>query len=81
MKTLGTILLAFGILMTVSLGFEIITERSFTDIKPEEINNPNKMSLFWSPITAVALLASGTLVLIIVKKESRVPRKHYRRAT
>jgi hypothetical protein len=78
MRTLGTILLAFGILMTVSLGFEIATEKGLTNINPEEISNPNKMSLFWSPVTAVALLASGALVLIIEKKESRVPRRHQR---
>jgi hypothetical protein len=71
MKTIATILLLVGFLFTVFAGFQIAS-RELADIDPKEINNPDKFSLYWSPITALAFIVAGTTVLILSKKENKV---------
>jgi hypothetical protein len=71
MKTIGTILLLMGFLFTVFAGLQI-TQRDLRHLKPHEINNPDTLSIYWSPITAIALFIAGIVVLIISKKENKV---------
>ena len=71
MKTIGTILLVIGFLFTVLAGFQI-TSRELRNIDLQEINNPDTISLYWSPITAIALITAGIVVLLLSKKENKI---------
>lgn len=77
MRTFGTVLLMIGLLIAVLFGLDIITIKQLADIDPVEINNPDKISLYWSPITAVVLLVAGVIVLIISKRKNKVSRRYY----
>lgn len=68
MKTLGTILLLLGFLFTMVAGFQILAKK-FTGIDPQQISNPDIVSIYWSPITAIALVLAGIMTLVIAKKE------------
>jgi hypothetical protein len=71
MKTVATILLLIGFLLTVFAGLQIV-QRELADIDPKEINNPDIISLYWSPITAIACIIAGTTILLISKKENKI---------
>lgn len=60
-----------GALVSILAAFQITT-RDLADVTPEEVNNPDVFSIYWSPITAVALIVAGALVLFMVRKEKRI---------
>lgn len=70
MKTLGIVLLALGIIMTVFTGFNIITKKKVVDIGPVEINKEEKTPVYWSPVTGGVLIAIGALVLLVDRRKS-----------
>lgn len=74
MKTLGTILLLLGFLFTLFAGFQIARNK-FGNIDPNQISNPDIVSIYWSPITAVALLLAAIMALVIARKER--PIRHH----
>jgi hypothetical protein len=79
MKILGRILLAMGAVLTVFTIFQVMISGQVAGMDPIEINNPNKLSFYWSPITAIAFLVAGAAILIIRKKEKRrAIHKYYR---
>jgi len=71
MKTLGKILILVGSLFTLVTGFQIATKK-FLAIDPQQISNPNIISIYWSPITAIALLLAGIMTLVIARKERSI---------
>ncbi|SKC87121.1 hypothetical protein [Ohtaekwangia koreensis] len=70
MKTVGIIVLALGILMTVFTGFNIITKKEVVDVGPIEINKEEKTPIYWSPVTGGILIVAGIVVLVIGQKRS-----------
>ena len=70
MKTIATILLLAGFLLTVFAGFQIV-KRELDHITPKGISNSDKVALYWSPVTAIAFFIAGTTILIFSKKENR----------
>jgi hypothetical protein len=71
MKKLGTILLLLGFLFTLFAGFQIAAKK-FGAIDSNQISNPDIVSIYWSPITAVALLLAGIMALVIARKERTI---------
>ena len=78
MKTLGKVLLIIGAFLTVITIVQLIISGQLTDVDAIEINNPNKITFYWSPITAVAFLIAGAAILIIRRKEKRRVHRYYR---
>jgi UDP-N-acetylmuramyl pentapeptide phosphotransferase/UDP-N-acetylglucosamine-1-phosphate transferase len=70
MKTVGIIVLALGILMTVFTGFNIITKKEVVDVGPIEINKEEKTPIYWSPVTGGILIVAGIVILVIGQKRS-----------
>jgi hypothetical protein len=70
MKTLGIVLLALGIIMTVFTGFNIITKKEVVDIGPLEINKEEKTPVYWSPITGGILIIAGVVVMVAGRRRA-----------
>jgi hypothetical protein len=68
MKTLGIVVLALGIIMTIFTGFNIITKEKVVDIGPLEINKEEKTPIYWSPITGGVLIVAGAIILVAGRK-------------
>lgn len=69
MKTLGTILLIVGLVMTVFTGFNVITKKKVVDIGPLEVNKEEKTPIYWSPVTGGILAAAGLVILLAGRKK------------
>lgn len=69
MKTLGTILLIVGLVMTVFTGFNVITKKKVVDIGPLEVNKEEKTPIYWSPVTGGILAAAGLVILLVGRKK------------
>lgn len=79
MKILGRILLGIGVLLVAFTIVQVLTGGQVYTVDAIKINNPDKLSFYWSPITAVAFLIAGAAILIIRKKEKRkAVHKYYR---
>jgi len=70
MKTLGTIVLIIGLVMTVFTGFNLITKKKVIDIGKMEITKEEKTPIYWSPITGGILAAAGLILLVVANKKS-----------
>jgi hypothetical protein len=68
MKTLGMILIAVGLIMTIFTGFDIVTEKKVVDVGPLEINKEEKTPVYWNPVLGIIILAAGVIVTITAKK-------------
>ena len=64
MKTIGIVILALGIIMTVFTGFNIVTREKVLDVGKLEVTKTEKTPVYWSPITGGILIAIGALVLV-----------------
>jgi hypothetical protein len=69
MKTLGTILVAVGILMVAITGFTFITHKNVVDLGPIQVNKEVSHPVAWSPIIGGVLLAGGIVVLVTSSKK------------
>jgi hypothetical protein len=79
MKILGNMLLVVGAIIAVVTVIQVFSGGQLASVDSIEINNPDKISFYWSPITAVAFLVAGIAILIIRKKEKRkAVHKYYR---
>jgi len=68
MKTLGIVVLALGIIMTIFTGFNIITREKVVDLGPLEINKTEKTPVYWSPVTGGILIIAGAIILVGSRK-------------
>jgi hypothetical protein len=68
MKTLGIVVLALGIIMTIFTGFNIVTKEKVVDIGPLEINKEEKTPVYWSPVTGGILIVAGAIILVAGRK-------------
>jgi len=69
MKTIGAIVLALGILMTVITGFTYVTKEKVVDIGPLEVQKEEHHPVYWSPITGIVLVVAGVVVLAISRQK------------
>ena len=69
MKTIGAIVLALGILMTVITGFTYVTKEKVVDIGPLEVQKEEHHPVYWSPITGIVLVVVGVVVLAISRQK------------
>jgi len=69
MKTLGIVLLAIGLIMTVFTGFNVITKKKVVDLGAVEINKEEKTPIYWSPITGGILAIAGIVVIMVAKRK------------
>ena len=70
MKTIGIVVLALGIIMTVFTGFNIVTKKKVVDLGPVEINKEEKTPIYWSPITGGILIVAGAIVLVMDRRKA-----------
>jgi hypothetical protein len=70
MKVIGITLMLLGIATTILTGLLLAT-RGMSNVSPQEITNPNKIPLYWSPVTALILITAGVIILVINTKEKR----------
>ncbi len=68
MKTLGIVVLALGIIMTIFTGFNIITKEKVVDIGPLEVSKEEKTPVYWSPVTGGILIVAGAIILVAAKR-------------
>lgn len=69
MKTLGIVVLALGIIMTIFTGFNVITKEKVVDLGPVEINKEEKTPIYWSPITGGILIVAGVIIMVAGKRK------------
>ncbi|MGW8121520.1 hypothetical protein ACV07N_02595 [Roseivirga echinicomitans] len=69
MKTIGTVLLVVGILMTIFTGVNLVTKKEVVDLGVVEINKKENNPIYWSPITGGVLAVVGAIVLVAGKKK------------
>lgn len=69
MKTVGIIILAAGLLITIYTGFSFITKKKVADIGTLEITRDKKHTLAWSPLIGVAAMVVGGVVLLYTAKK------------
>ena len=69
MKTLGIVVLALGIIMTIFTGFNVITKEKVVDLGPVEINKQEKTPIYWSPITGGILIVAGAIIMVAGKRK------------
>ena len=68
MKTLGIVVLALGLIMTIFTGFNIITKEKVVDIGPLEVSKEEKTPVYWSPVTGGILIIAGAIILVGSRK-------------
>ena len=69
MKTVGIVVLALGIIMTIFTGFNVITTEKVVDIGPVEINKEEKTPIYWSPVTGAILIVAGVIIMVAGRKK------------
>jgi len=69
MKTLGIVVLALGIIMTIFTGFNVITKEKVVDLGPVEINKEEKTPIYWSPITGGILIVAGAIIMVAGRRK------------
>ncbi len=69
MKSIGKIIFAAGILITVFAGFKFITKEKVVDIGSIEITQNKSHLLNWSPLLGIGLMIVGFVVLVANKNK------------
>jgi uncharacterized membrane protein YidH (DUF202 family) len=69
MKSIGKIIFAAGILITVFAGFKFITKEKVVDIGSIEITQNKSHLLNWSPMLGIGLMIVGFVVLVANKNK------------
>jgi len=70
MKTVGIIVLALGILMTVITGFTYATKEKVIDIGKVEVSKEKQHPVYWSPITGVVLVVAGIAIVVFARQKN-----------
>lgn len=69
MKSIGKIVFAAGILVTVFAGFRFITKEKVVDIGSLEITQNKSHLLNWSPMLGIGLMIVGFVLLFGYKNK------------
>lgn len=70
MKTLGIILVAAGLLMTLYSGFSYVTKEKVVDLGPIEITKDNQHAVVWQPYVGIAAIVIGGVLFVVSRKGS-----------
>ncbi len=70
MKIFGIILIALGILMLVTKGFNFTQEKKVVDIGPIEINAREKKTVAWPTYAGVIAIVAGVALIALDKKKT-----------
>ena len=62
-KTIGIVLIAIGILMSIYTGFNYVTTEKVVDIGPIEINAEKNHPVKWTPIIGVLIIIGGVIII------------------
>jgi len=63
MKTTGIVIIVIGLLLTIFTAFTYFTKEKIVDIGKVEITRNKPHNLNWSPLTGVAVIGIGGVVL------------------
>ncbi|MBK5278826.1 MAG: hypothetical protein JJE09_08185 [Bacteroidia bacterium] len=69
MKNPGIALLAIGLIMTLFIGFNLVTLRNVVDIGEIQISRDEKTPIYWSPIVGGVMAVAGLLIHVTKKKK------------
>jgi uncharacterized membrane protein YidH (DUF202 family) len=69
MKSIGKVVFAAGILVTVFAGFRFITKEKVVDIGSLEITQNKSHLLNWSPMLGIGLMIVGLIILLTNKNK------------
>jgi len=69
MKSIGKVVFAAGILVTVFAGFRFITKEKVVDIGSLEITQNKSLLLNWSPMLGIGLMIVGLIILLTNKNK------------
>ncbi|HTB32955.1 MAG TPA: hypothetical protein VK808_13080 [Bacteroidia bacterium] len=68
-KTIGSILIALGIVMMIYTGFNFITTKKVVDIGSIQVNQKEDHPVQWSPILGAIMLVGGIIVVVASNKK------------
>lgn len=68
-KTIGIIILAIGLLMTLFTGFNYVTREKVVDIGNLEVTADKNNTANWSPLIGVGVMVIGGVVFLYGKKK------------
>lgn len=68
-KTIGLIIIAIGLLMTLYTGFNYVTKEKLVNIGNIEITADKDHSASWSPFVGIGVMVIGGVVFLYGKKK------------
>ena len=68
-KTIGLIIVAIGLLMTLYTGFNYVTKEKVVDIGSVEITADKDHTASWSPFIGIGIMVIGGVVFLYGKKK------------
>lgn len=63
MKTLGSVILVVGLVLTVFTTFQFFTKEKVVDLGVVEVTREKPHTISWSPLVGVALMGLGGVLL------------------
>ena len=68
-KTIGLIIIAIGLIMTLYTGFNYVTKEKIVDIGSVEITADKDHTASWSPFIGIGIMLIGGVVFLYGKKK------------
>jgi hypothetical protein len=68
MKTVGIVILAVGLLMTIYTGFTYVTKEKVLDVAGLEITRDDHHTISWQPYVGIAAMVIGGVLLVASRK-------------
>lgn len=69
LKTIGLIIAAIGLLMTLYTGFNYVTREKVVDIGSVQISRDKEHTASWSPFFGIGVMVIGGVVFLSGKKK------------
>jgi uncharacterized membrane protein len=69
-KTIGLVILAIGLIMTLYTGFTYVTREKIVDIGNVEITADKDHTASWSPFIGIGIMVIGGVVFFVGKKSN-----------
>jgi len=68
-KTIGIIIIAIGLIMTLYTGFNYVTKEKVVDIGDIEITKDEDHTASWSPFIGIGVMIIGGVVFLAGKRK------------
>ena len=68
-KTIGIIIIAIGLIMTLYTGFNYVTKEKVVDIGSVEITADKDHTASWSPLVGIGIMVIGGVVFLYGKRK------------